>query len=84
VIEPVHDEFNEFLAEHGVDPYPVGQFMEPSPFLNLLLYPEPLQWDRWIPLDPDRFQYLEGASARKKRLRCRTSARSRTMHHFYT
>jgi MGT family glycosyltransferase len=60
VIEPVHDEFNEFLAEHGVDPYPVGQFMEPSPFLNLLLYPEPLQWDRWIPLDPDRFQYLEG------------------------
>lgn len=61
VIEPVHDEFNEFLAEHGIDPYPVGEFMEPSPYLNLLLYPEPLQWDRWIPLDPDRFQYMEGA-----------------------
>lgn len=60
VIEPVHEEFNEFLESCGVDPYPVGQFFEPSPYLNLLLYPEPLQWDRWLALDPDRFQYLEG------------------------
>lgn len=60
VIEPVHDEFNEFLAEHGEEPYPPGQFFEPSPYLNLILYPEPLMWDRFIPLDPDRFQYLEG------------------------
>lgn len=60
VIEPVHDEFNEFLAEHGEDPYPPGQFFEPSPYLNLILYPEPLKWDRFIPFDPDRFQYLEG------------------------
>lgn len=60
VIKPIHDEFNEFLESCGEDPYPIGQFFEPSPYLNLLLYPEPLQWDRWIPLDPDRFQYLEG------------------------
>lgn len=60
VIEPIHDEFNEFLESCGEEPYPPGQFFEPSPYLNLLLYPEPLQWDRWLPLDPDRFQYLEG------------------------
>ncbi|MGM0606336.1 MAG: glycosyltransferase [Halobacteriota archaeon] len=60
VIEPVHEEFNEFLADCGEDPYPLGQFFEASPHLNLLLYPEPLQWDRREPLDPDRFQYLEG------------------------
>jgi MGT family glycosyltransferase len=60
VIKPVQERFNEFLEEHGEDPYPLGQFFEPSPYMNLLLYPEPLQWDRFIPLDPDKFQYLEG------------------------
>lgn len=60
VIKPVHDEFNEFLESCGEDPYPVGQFFESSPYLNLILYPEPLQWDRWNDLDPDQFQYLEG------------------------
>lgn len=60
VIKPVHERFNEFLDAHGIDPYPRGQFFEPSPYLNLLLYPEPLQWDRFIPLDEERFQYLEG------------------------
>jgi len=60
VVEPVHEEFNEFLEECGEEPYPLGQFFEPSPYLNLLLYPEPLQWERRDPLDPDRFQYLEG------------------------
>lgn len=60
VIKPIHDEFNEFLESCGEDPYPLGQFFEPSPYLNLILYPEPLQWDRWNRLDPDQFQYLEG------------------------
>ena len=60
VLEPVQEEFNEFLEEHGEGPYPVGLFYETSPFLNLLKYPERLRWDRWNELDPDRFQYLNG------------------------
>ena len=60
VIEPIHDDFNAFLAANGEDPYPLGQFFEASPFLNLLLYPEAVKFDRAVPLDPKRFQYLEG------------------------
>src|SRR5262249_44807188 len=44
----------------GLPPYPLGQFFETSPSLNLLLYPEPLRFKRRHPLDPRRFQYLEG------------------------
>ena len=60
VIGPIHDEFNAFLKQCGEQPYPVGQFFEPSPHLNLLLYPETIKYDRSKPLDPARFQYLEG------------------------
>ena len=60
VIRPIHDRFNEFLAEHGEAPYPLGQFFEASPYLNLLLYPEAVKFHRAQPLDPGRFQYLEG------------------------
>ncbi|WP_280536253.1 glycosyltransferase [Halopenitus sp. POP-27] len=60
VIEDVHERFNDFLEEHGEDPYPRGLFYETSPYLNLLKYPERLRWDRWNELDPDRFQYLNG------------------------
>ena len=60
VIKPIHDDFNEFLAECGEKPYPLGQFFEASPHLNLLLYPEPVKFARATPLDPRRFQYLEG------------------------
>ncbi len=60
VIAPIHGRFNQFLAEHGEAPYPLGQFFEASPYLNLLLYPEPMKFKRNRPLDPTRFQYLEG------------------------
>ena len=60
VIRPIHDAFNRFLAECGEEPYPLGQFFETSPHLNLLLYPEPVKFTRAEPLDPRRFQYLEG------------------------
>jgi MGT family glycosyltransferase len=60
VMKPVHDDFNAFLQENGEDPYPLGQFFEASPYLNLLLYPEPVTYHRAHPLDPARFQYLEG------------------------
>ena len=60
MIAPLHAEFNAFLAECGEDPYPIGEFFEASPYLNLLLYPEPVKFKRRNALDPKRFQYLEG------------------------
>lgn len=60
VIKPVHDDFNQFLAANGEAAYPLGQFFEASPHLNLLLYPEQVKYKRPVPLDPARFQYLEG------------------------
>jgi UDP:flavonoid glycosyltransferase YjiC (YdhE family) len=59
-IAPIHEDFNAFLAANGEDAYPPGQFFEASPYLNLLLYPEAVKFDRAVPLDPARFQYLEG------------------------
>ena len=66
VIKPLHDQFNAFLAENGEDAYPLGQFFEASPYMNLLLYPEPVKFTRSQPLDPARFQYLEGCVRKEK------------------
>jgi len=60
VIQPIHDRFNAFLAECDEAAYPVGEFFEASPHMNLLLYPEPVKFNRSTPLDPGQFQYLEG------------------------
>lgn len=60
MIGPIHDDFNAFLGSCGIDPYPMGQFCESSPYLNLLVYPEPVKFNRSKPLDPSLFQYLEG------------------------
>lgn len=60
VVKPCHDKFNAFLKDCGEEPYELGEFFEASPFLNLLLYPEPVKFKRRNPLDPARFQYLEG------------------------
>lgn len=60
VIAPIHHRFNEFLSDHREAPYPLGQFFEPSPYLNLLLYPDAVRFERENPLDPRLFQYLEG------------------------
>ncbi len=67
VIAPIHGRFNQFLAEHGEAPYPLGQFFETSPYLNLLLYPEPVKFKRSRPLDPEKFQYLEGCVRQEQR-----------------
>ncbi len=66
VIAPIHADFNKFLAECGETPYPIGQFFEASPFMNLLLYPEPVAFQRKYPLAPTRFQYLEGCVRQEK------------------
>lgn len=66
VIKPIHDDYNAFLATCGEVPYPLGEFFETSPTMNLLLYPEPVKYERENPLDPDRFQYLEGCVREEK------------------
>ncbi|HXU59298.1 MAG TPA: glycosyltransferase [Verrucomicrobiae bacterium] len=60
LIKPAHARFNEFLTKVGHAPYPLGEFFEASPHMNLLLYPKPLRYKRKHPLNPRRFQYLEG------------------------
>jgi MGT family glycosyltransferase len=60
VIKPIHDDYNEFLASTGEAAYPIGQFFEASPHMNLLLYPEAVKFERGHALDPNQFQYLEG------------------------
>ncbi|MEZ5446456.1 MAG: glycosyltransferase [Gammaproteobacteria bacterium] len=60
LVKPTHDRFNEFLASQGHPPYKPGEFFEASPTMNLLLYPKPLAFKRRTPLNPARFQYLEG------------------------
>jgi MGT family glycosyltransferase len=60
VIAPIHADFNAFLASCGERPYPLGQFFEASPHLNLLLYPEPVRFRRRHALDPERYCYLQG------------------------
>ena len=60
VLKPIHDEFNNFLIHCGEAPYPLANFVEESPYMNLFLYPESAKFNRSKPLDPNRFQYLEG------------------------
>ena len=64
-IKPCHERFNKFLDECGEAPYPLGQFFETSPHLNLMLYPAPVKFKRQNQLDPNRFQYLEGCVRRE-------------------
>ena len=60
LVKPAHTRFNEFLAKIGHEAYPLGEFFEASPYMNMLLYPKPLAYKRRRPLNPRRFQYLEG------------------------
>ena len=66
VIGPLHNSFNEFLVSQGEQPYSLGRFFETSPYLNLLLYPEPVRFKRSHPLPPAQFQYLEGCVRQEK------------------
>ena len=59
-VAPVHRRMNAFLAECGHKPYPAGEFLGPSPHLNLLLSPEIVRFERLRPLDPRTFVYLDG------------------------
>jgi MGT family glycosyltransferase len=66
VIKPIHDDFNAFLKECGEKPYPIGQFFEASPHMNLMLYPSAVKFQRRKPLSPKQYQYLEGCVRQEK------------------
>lgn len=55
-----HRRNTEFRRAHGLPALPSGQFLEISPYLNLLLTPELLRHDRAVPLAPELFHYLQG------------------------
>ena len=59
-VSPIHKKFNDFLKECGEKEYPLGEFFETSPYLNLLLYPEAVKFKRSKPLDENLFHYLHG------------------------
>ncbi len=60
VIRPIHDDFNAFLKSVGEKKYPIGQFFEASPHMNILLYPSAVKFKRRHKLPAKQFQYLEG------------------------
>ena len=60
-LKPVHDRYNTFLKSVGQPAMPKGQFLTPSPWLNLLLTPEAIRYRRRHALDPARFAYIGGA-----------------------
>ena len=55
-----HLRYMDFRRNRGLPVLPPGQFMEPSPTLNLLLSPEPVRYCRAAPLDPATHRYLQG------------------------
>ena len=59
-VAPAHKRMNAFLAECGLNPLPPSEFLENSPFLNLLLSPDIVRFERQNPLDPKTFVYLDG------------------------
>ncbi|MFZ3183223.1 MAG: glycosyltransferase [Pseudomonas sp.] len=63
-VAPAHGRFASFLESCGHACVP-GQFIEESPWLNLLLSPTPVRYARAQPLDPQRFVYLDGCVRRE-------------------
>lgn len=64
-VAPAHGRFARFLESGGHRACPPGQFIEASPWLNLLLSPTPVRYARAQPLDPQRFVYLDGCVRRE-------------------
>jgi MGT family glycosyltransferase len=57
---PAHQRYNTFRRARRLEALPEGQFLEASPYLNLLLAPEAIRYKRATPLPKDRFVFLNG------------------------
>lgn len=60
-LKPVHERYNAFLVSVGEAKMAPGEFLQPSPWLNLLLTPQAIAYQRRQPLDPRLFAYIGGA-----------------------
>ncbi|AOF93216.1 glycosyltransferase [Sinorhizobium sp. RAC02] len=59
-VAPAHRRFAGFLAECGLKAPTPPNFLDPSPWLNLLLAPDIIRHERRTPLDPENFVFLDG------------------------
>ncbi|VVO26572.1 glycosyltransferase [Pseudomonas fluorescens] len=64
-VAAAHARFSRFLASTGTAPCPPGQFLVDSPWLNLLLSPTPVRYEREQPLDQRKYVYLDGCVRRE-------------------
>ncbi len=48
----IHASFSEFCQERGAPPLPAGDFIHESPWLNMYLYPDEVDYRRAYPLGP--------------------------------
>jgi MGT family glycosyltransferase len=48
----MHAAFSEFCRERGAPPLPADEFIHESPWLNMYLYPDEIDYARARPLDP--------------------------------
>jgi MGT family glycosyltransferase len=60
LITPIHRRFNRFLEEQSLPKLDKGVFLDPSPYLNLLIYPMAVAYKRQTPLSKEKFIYLNG------------------------
>ncbi|MDI7861671.1 glycosyltransferase [Rhizobiaceae bacterium n13] len=65
VVAPAHRRFSSFLNECDVKAPASPGFLDPSPWLNLLLAPEIIRHEREVPLDPETFVFLDGCVRRE-------------------
>lgn len=59
-VAPAHRRFSAFLADCGLKAPAAPSFLDPSPWLNLLLAPDIIRHERRRPLDPEKFVFLDG------------------------
>jgi MGT family glycosyltransferase len=51
-LQDIHDDFDEWCQERGTPPLPRYDFIHESPWLNLYVYPEAIDYPRARPLGP--------------------------------
>lgn len=59
-VAPAHKRFSAFLADCGLKAPAAPSFLDPSPWLNLLLAPKIIRHERRTALDPATFVFLDG------------------------
>ncbi|RDL44542.1 glycosyl transferase family 1 [Marinomonas piezotolerans] len=64
-VEPAWHRYQKFRQSHKLPVLSDGEFLEPSPWLNLLLAPSMVRRERSEVLPKDKFVYLEGCVRRE-------------------